>query len=131
MRINRETDYAIRIVLCLASHNRRISAREIAVEMKITHAFALKILHKLNNNGFVASEQGVAGGYVLLRHPKTISLLDIVEVIDGPIAINLCLQEGSSCERLEKTQCPVHNTLYGLNDVIRKEMGMCKISSLI
>ena len=131
MKLTRETDYAIRIALCLSARDTHLAAREIAEQMKVTHTFTLKILHKLTRAGFVKSVQGVAGGYKLVKKPDKISLLEIVEIIEGPLAINACLQEQYICERLEKERCPVHNTLEELNGLIRGELDKRLISNYI
>ena len=81
MYITQETDYAIRIVYCLAKSGARRDARSISEEMCISLRFALKILGKLAQGGLVSSFKGNRGGYELARSAKDISLKDVIDVV--------------------------------------------------
>ena len=74
MHITQETDYAIRIVYCLANADGRKDARSISEEMGVTLRFSLKILHKLVQNGIVKSYKGSKGGYELARPAAEINM---------------------------------------------------------
>ena len=97
MKINNETDYAFRIMRELARKNQITDAGTLASATSIPQRFALKILGKLVLGGLVLSKKGANGGYGLARAAKDITLLDIVEVIDGPIVISKCLSEDFVC----------------------------------
>ena len=99
MYFNRETDYCIRIVQCLANEGGRLGAATISERTGVTQRFALKILLKLVGSGIVRSYKGVKGGYELAKKPEEITLLDVIETIDGDIAVSQCLHEGYACER--------------------------------
>ena len=81
MYITQETDYAIRIVYCLAKSGARRDARSISEEMCVSLRFALKILGKLAQGGLVSSFKGNRGGYELARSAKDISLKDVIDVV--------------------------------------------------
>mgnify|MGYP001123976513 CR=1 FL=1 len=108
MQINRETDYAVRCVLylCGRKDGAITMADEISSAMNVPRSFASKILQKLSRAGIVASHQGVKGGFSIARAPRNISMLDIVTVIEGPLALNVCLESGESCGL--SPSCPVH-----------------------
>ncbi len=95
MFLNNETDYAVRIVSCLAKTNERIDAASIAELTGVTQRFTLKILHRLVQAGIVKSFKGNKGGYVLARPAKDITLLEVVEEIYGPLTLNRCHHDGA------------------------------------
>ena len=128
MRITLEADYAVRIVYYLAAADRKTDAGAIAAQAGVTMRFTLKILGKLSRAGIVRSFKGAAGGYVLSKTPAEISLLDIITVIDGPIAINKCLTPEVGCTRVEdKSSCPFHAQFQRVSNIISKELDEVKM----
>ena len=106
MHITQESDYAVRIVFCLAKSGTRRDARGISEEMCVSLRFALKILGKLVASGIVESYKGNRGGYELARAPKDITLKDIIEAVEGPYTLSRCVgTDGitSSSAALSKT----------------------------
>lgn len=101
MYFNRETDYCIRIVQCLAGAQGRLGAAAISARTGVTQRFALKILLKLVGSGIVRSYKGVKGGYELARAPKDVTLLDVITAIDGDVAVSQCLHDGFACDRAD------------------------------
>ncbi|MEG2082378.1 MAG: Rrf2 family transcriptional regulator, partial [Oscillospiraceae bacterium] len=74
MHITKESDYAVRIVYCLACGDCRTDAKTISERTGVTLRFSLKILNKLVQSGIVKSYKGAKGGYELELPPKDISL---------------------------------------------------------
>ena len=97
MFLNCETDYAIRIVACLADGYEKLDAGKISELTGVTQRYCLKILHKLTKSDIVKSYKGAKGGYVLSRDPETITLYEIIELISGPISFSRCQKEGTAC----------------------------------
>jgi Rrf2 family protein len=95
MRITQEADYALRIILLLSNSESVVSAKTISDNVSVPLRFTLKILSKLVGGGLVQSYKGAKGGYELKRPAGEISLLDVIEAIDGKIAINRCLEFGT------------------------------------
>jgi Rrf2 family protein len=94
MFLNNETDYAVRIVACLAAQKERMDAAAIADFTGVTPRFTLKILHRLVQGGIVKSYKGNRGGYTLARPAADITLLEVVEEIYGPLTLNRCKHDG-------------------------------------
>ena len=133
MRITQEADYALRIVCFLAEERRILDAMTIADSAHITQRFALKILRKLVLGGLVRSYKGANGGYELAKTPENVTLKDVIELIDGEIAISKCLMEDHVCSKQGemKSACAVHRIFDAINrDVIQKLDGIT-IASLI
>jgi Rrf2 family protein len=105
--VTRQADYAVRCALHLARERKRIvSRREIALAVRAPGPFLAKILHRLLRARVVESVRGVQGGFRLARPPAAISLLDVLEAIQGPQAANVCAIRPSACA-LSRT-CVVH-----------------------
>ena len=96
MHITLESDYAVRIVSCLARQGGRMDAKRIAEETGVTLRFSLKILRKLVTGGLVRSYKGTKGGYELARPAKDISLCDVIETVEGPYALSRCVGSRTS-----------------------------------
>src|SRR5947209_20589472 len=90
-RLSKKSDYGLIALKHLAMHaDESISAREIAAHYHIPAELLAKVLQKLARKGLLVSQQGTNGGYVLARDPARISIVDVVEAVEGPISINTC-----------------------------------------
>jgi len=124
MKITRETDYALRIMQTLSADKKAggggINAPTISENNGIPPKFTLKILRKLQTSGLVRSFKGAGGGYALAKEPKDITLLDIVESVDGPVTIHHCLDGGCTCSKadFDKNACFYHHLFDEINDSI-------------
>jgi Rrf2 family protein len=109
MEISRRTDYGVRVILDLAiqSQNGRTSTQEIAERQNIPAPFLAKIISQLALSGLVTTYRGAGGGVSLARPAAEISLLHVIEALDGPLRLNRCVIEPSACPRDE--YCPVHH----------------------
>ena len=123
MHMTLEADYAVRIVACLVTEDQRRDAAYIAEKTQVPLRFALKILRKLTQSGITKSYKGVAGGYELNRAPSEISLGEIIECIDGPIAINHCLANEFQCTRVgNRRECDFHRVFGEINRSLRDQL---------
>jgi Rrf2 family protein len=110
MQITRQADYAIRAVNHLSnlySNNPKgnVPTRKIAEEQSIPPSFLAKIISQLSIAQLINTSRGASGGVTLKKHPKEISLLDVVEAIDGPILLNECVANASLCNF--ESDCPL------------------------
>jgi Rrf2 family protein len=100
MQITRQADYAVRAVHYLAQLGleQRAATSQIAQEQHIPPSFLAKIVSQLSVAGLLQTSRGARGGVSLARSPEQISLLEVVEAIDGPIYLNECVADnGGSC----------------------------------
>ncbi len=98
MQITRETDYAIRCVDYLSGKWGSVTmVDEISREKCVPRSFLAKILQKLTKAGIVRSHRGVKGGFELTRPPKEVTLLDVIEAVQGPVAMNVCALDEKMC----------------------------------
>jgi Rrf2 family iron-sulfur cluster assembly transcriptional regulator len=133
MRITQEADNAFRVILYLAGlpEGERSTARTISEAMMISVQFTLKTLNKLTKNGLTCAYRGVNGGYALNKPAKEITLKEIIEVVDGPIAINRCLLDKSYCNRNFADHCPVHDALAGVQKTLVSALDAIRIDQLM
>lgn len=124
MQITREGDYGIRSVLYLARQPfKKVSfVNEISEEYKIPRSFLAKILQKLVKAKIVRSYRGVKGGFSLARPAKEITVLDVLQAIEGKLSLNICVVDRKRCGFSKN--CPVHtvwlNAQAKVVDTLRK-----------
>jgi Rrf2 family protein len=108
MQLTRAADYAVRVMICLASptNTHRISLIELAETIGAPESFLSKVMQALTRSGLVTSRRGQSGGFLISPLGSRASMRDVIESIDGPICLNVCLVSGRSCHR--KTSCPAH-----------------------
>lgn len=99
MQITRQADYALRAVIYLSrlGPEERAATSQIAQEQKIPPSFLAKIVSQLSVAGLLQTSRGARGGVSLARSPEEITVLDVVEAIDGPILLNECVACGGVC----------------------------------
>jgi Rrf2 family protein len=107
MQITRQADYAVRAVLHLARINgsQRAATSQVAQAQHIPPSFLAKIISQLSIAGLLHTSRGARGGVTLARNPEDITLLEVIEAIDGPIMLNECVGENSTCTFDE--DCPL------------------------
>jgi Rrf2 family protein len=121
MQITRQADYALRAMLYLArlEPNQRAATSQIAEDQQIPPSFLAKIISQLSIAGLIHTSRGARGGVSLARKPEDVSLLDVVEAIDGPITLNECTQDPSICPFGDS--CPIHEVWCETQaDLVRK-----------
>ncbi|NLI90803.1 MAG: Rrf2 family transcriptional regulator [Peptococcaceae bacterium] len=116
MQLNQATDYAFRAVLYLANNTSQeiIPAQTIADAEEIPMRFLLKIMRSLIQNGIVKSYRGIEGGYALAKLPEEITLLDVVQAVEGPVHLNRCLIDPKYCSKNGADTCAIHEALENI-----------------
>jgi len=111
MRLTRGADYGARGIIYLARQpmNTVVLVGEIASAEELSESYLAKIFQDLAKEGLVRSHRGAKGGFSLARPPESITLRQVIEAIEGPIAINRCLAPWEGCDRIDT--CPVYPVL--------------------
>jgi len=130
MQITRQADYAIRAVRYLAKQGptQRSATSTVAQEMKIPPSFLAKIISQLSIAGLLHTSRGARGGVTLARDAKEISLLDVVEAIDGPILLNECVGDPADCEF--SNDCLVHPIWVEAQESLVKRLRETRFDTL-
>jgi len=130
MRLSNLSDYAI-VMLSAAARagNISVSAAMLAEETGVPLPTAQKLMGRLAIAGLLKSTRGMGGGFRLARDPVQISLADIVEAVEGPIAMTSCVEEGRHDCGLE-TACKVRPHWGAVNTAVKGALGGVSLASL-
>lgn len=126
MRLSRHAHYAIRIVLDLLEHPRSRSA-EVARRQGLPPSYMPKIVQQLVRAGIVRTFRGVHGGVQLAKPASAMTLRDVVEAAEGPLAINVCVVWGD-CPCTQP--CPVRAALARVHASVERELDQITLESL-
>jgi len=130
IRLSRLCDYGVAMLTHLAGQEgRQASAAEIAEATGVPPATAAKILKALVRAGILASHRGVLGGYGLARPAAVITVAEIIEALDGPIALTACIEEGAGDCGLEAL-CPARANWQRVNEAIRRALSEITLADM-
>lgn len=129
MKLSRTVSYALQATLQLARANRGVPVpcSQLAAEGGMPERFLLQILRNLVTHGILESTRGVEGGYTLSRNPEEVSLLEVIEAIDGPMGASIATNEGLS----RQSQRVLQDALEGVAAITRKELESIKLAHLL
>lgn len=130
-QISRRADYAVRIMLELGLLNgrERLSSREVSRKTGVPKAFLHKITADLVKANLVVTYAGPAGGLMLRRTPNKINVLHILEAVEGPICLNICLLDPDECNR--QAICPAHDFWADLQSNVARQLQDMTLEKLI
>ena len=130
MQLTRAADYAVRVMIHLAGlpPETRASRAELAVAAECPEQFLSKVLQNLTRAGLVLSHRGNTGGFELPNVHRTATLLEVVEAIEGPLRLNVCLLSDRSCSR--QGWCPAHDVWANAQEAIAGSLRSASISTL-
>ena len=98
MQIPRKIEYALRAMIHLADNPGGVArGTEIARMEHIPKYYLEKVIRDLMRRGLVRARRGPGGGYQLARPPETISFRDVIEAVEGPITLNVCVDGSAAC----------------------------------
>lgn len=131
MRLSSMADYAVVIMSAAARHcgGARVAAGQLAEETGLPVPTVQKLVSKLTAAGLMRSSRGVGGGLKLARPPAAITLADIVEAVEGPIALTACLGEHKSDCTLEGG-CNVRSHWPVVNAALRGALAQVPLTQL-
>lgn len=122
MHITLESDYAIRIVSCMVESKNRLDAKTIAEKTNVPQRFALKILRKLVASDIIVSYKGASGGYELAKAPKEITLLDVIETVEGTYYFSRCLNNEYDCSCVDRTLCKTKHIFADITEQVQRRL---------
>jgi Rrf2 family protein len=130
MKLSRTVSYAVRATLQLAQNGSSapVPCSKLALEGEMPERFLLQILRVLVTHGILKSTRGVEGGYSLSRSPEAISLLEVIEAIDGPLATT---GEPLAAEQPVDVQQMLQTALRQVTNTACKQLEAIKLSQLL
>ena len=138
LKISKKADYALMALQYLASAQvsgsspgRIVNAKEIAEEYHIPGELLAKVMQTLAKQGFVESQNGPKGGYLLARDASRITIAQVLEAIEGPIGITECYhdKDGPSCSQLE--HCNIRTPLLKVQDSIYQLLNSMTVEDMM
>jgi FeS assembly SUF system regulator len=136
LRLSNLADYAVVVMTAAArdamhapaASQRPLSAAQLAQQSGVPLPTVAKLLGQLSRAGLLISHRGVAGGYQLARAPADICLAEIIEAIDGPVALTHCASSAADCDLL--ACCPVRPHWEPVNRAVREALGAVSLAAL-
>lgn len=129
LRLTKLADYGV-ILMCEMSHSEtRLSAQDLSASTGIPLPTVSKILNMLGRGNLLLSHRGLKGGFSLARADDEISVAEIIEAIDGPIALTLCV-EGQKCDCGFDHLCSLKPRWQIINDAVKSALSDVSLSSI-
>jgi len=130
MQITRASDYAVRVMIHLAGLplGSTVQQSVLSRATDVSGHFLSKVLQQLVRSRLIRSQRGSGGGFALAVPAAGVSLLDVVEAIEGPVRLNQCLMEGPSCDR--KSWCPAHQVWAEAQAAVVSVLGAASMEDL-
>jgi len=131
MQLSTKVRYAARAMVELAgSYNSEpIQLNDIACKQDISVKYLEQIMAPLRARGFVRTQKGSRGGYHLAIKPDEVTLFDILESVEGSIALVSCVDNGDSCERANK--CVTRSVWMRVKEAMKKELQSQTLADLV
>jgi Rrf2 family protein len=131
LKLTKKSDYGLIALRHLATQGRDLgaTAKEIAEAYRIPVPLLAKVLQSLCKGGFLASMQGTNGGYRLAKDPRTISALEVIRTIDGPVLLADCFHGSKECEQM--SLCTVKEPLRKVHEGILRLLAGITITDLL
>ena len=130
LKLTKKADYGLMAMKHLAEfgNNASCSAKDIAEAYDIPPEALAKILQRLAKAGLLVSQHGTNGGYALARSPRSISALEVIKAIDGPLFLTSCVTHRGECYQTSK--CTVREPLRKVNESIQLVLSRINISDM-
>jgi Rrf2 family protein len=130
MKLSRRTDYALRAMtyLALRKGDGQSSIAEISEAESIPREFSAKVLKELCRAGFIRSRLGPRGGYRLVKSPQELTVLEIIEALDGPLSISDCIDDPEFCGR--SGACRMHQLFGRVNEQMKHILGSATLADI-
>ncbi|MDX2223205.1 MAG: SUF system Fe-S cluster assembly regulator [Rhodospirillaceae bacterium] len=130
LRVNKLTDYATVVLIDIARAGGRQSSHHIADHTGIPLPTVAKLMKSLSRAGLVASRRGATGGYVLGRDTAAITIADVIEAVEGPIALTACADTSEEHCGIENI-CPVHGKWNRVNTAVCDALKQVTLADMV
>jgi Rrf2 family protein len=130
MRLSPAAELAVRGVLVLAEHygERPVTLSRICAARDLPKQYLVKIFASLAKADIVTPIRGKRGGYVMARDPDDVTLLEVIEAVEGPIALNFCQHDPPKCDRED---CPLRGLWTELQEIVCRKLSGVTIGSCV
>ncbi|MBY0512245.1 MAG: SUF system Fe-S cluster assembly regulator [Rhodospirillaceae bacterium] len=129
-KVNKLTDYATVVLIEIAQSNVVRSSQHFSERTGIPLPTVAKIMKSLNKAGLVVSQRGAGGGYVLGRKPADISVADVIQAVEGPIALTACADTSDEHCGIESV-CPAQGKWNKVNQAVRSALTEVTLADMV
>jgi FeS assembly SUF system regulator len=129
-KVNKLTDYATVVLIEIARSHVVRSSQQIAEQTGIPVPTVAKLMKNLNRAGLVASRRGAGGGYFLGRPAAGITLVDVIQAVEGPIALTACADTSDEHCSIESV-CPVQGKWNRANTAVRSALAEVTLADMV
>ena len=130
LRLSKMNDYAVVVLGHMAARDGLVAAPDVAEATGLPASTVSQVLKKLAHAGLVVSHRGAHGGYALGRPAAAISVADLVEALEGPVALTACV-EGADGECEVETLCPMRGSWNRVNAAIRTALEGVTLADML
>ena len=124
-------DYAILLVCKMSGDEKKVySAHDLSIQTKLKITTISKILTKLTKANITSSIRGVTGGYKLVMQAEDISVGNIIDIIDGKVALTVCVEEGENHNCDLVSLCPSQSNWQIINNTVREALNSVSIAEM-
>jgi len=129
LQLSKKTEYSILALNHISQQRgRSVTVKELAHQLRISRSLLAKLLQEMARQQIVASSQGAAGGYTLKADLHTLSLMDLVEMIDGPVTLAPCRRSNHTCAR--QRECRLKKSIVPVERQVRSILKTVKVADL-
>lgn len=128
LEITKKTDLVLRAMCSLAAHEGRMTASAVAGDINASRQIVPKLMEPMVKAGWVDSTPGPSGGYVLGVDLEDISLLDLIEAVEGPTDNRRCVLRGTECPAIEP--CAIHDAWVPARDALLDKLRATSIADI-
>lgn len=131
MKISTKGRYGLRTLMDISIHQTKgpVNLNDIAERQGISAKYLWQIVNLLKTAGFVRGTRGPKGGYILIRDPADITMLDVIQILEGPISLVECVDDADFCERMEN--CVAHSVWTDVSQVIRGALQKITLAEIL
>ena len=131
MKISTKGRYGLRTLMDIAIHQAKgpVNLGDIAERQGISAKYLWQIVNLLKTAGFVRGTRGPKGGYILLRDPADITLLDVIQILEGPISLVECVDDPAICVRTEN--CVAHSVWEEVSQAMRGALRKITLAEIL
>ena len=137
MRFSKKSEYGLRALIELTkNYGHPITRQQIGERQNVPVVFLEQILLRLKHAGLLASTRGVQGGYALIKPPSTVTLGQVIRILDGPLAPIACVsktayQKCRDCPYAQKPYCPLQDVMGDVRNAIALILDNYSLEDLI
>lgn len=131
MKISTKGRYGLRTLMDIAAHQATgpVNLNDMAERQGISAKYLWQIVNLLKMAGFVRGTRGPKGGYILIRDPHSITLLDVIQVLEGPVSLVECVDDPTYCSRAEN--CVAHSVWSEVSQAVRQALANVTLAEIL